>query len=95
MTRAAGSGAGFERLAEEKETGGCESFRCSQRSRQQREWVQVQGGLKRVSFVPGLSDNYVELTSGDLKLGDMVVADELHASGTSGATSSSSLRFPR
>jgi len=71
-------------------------FAAGQGSRQGRVWVEDRGVLKQVSFVPGLSDgNYVEVTSGDLKPGDLVVTEELHASSASGgSTTPSSLRFP-
>lgn len=65
--------------------------------RKKRVWVDNDGVLKPVSIVTGLDDgNYVEVLSGDLKEGDMVVTDQIRPSGPGGAGGGSappSLRF--
>ncbi len=55
-------------------------------SRGKRVWVDSGGVLKPVSIVTGLDDgNNVEVLSGDLKEGDLVVTDQVRPSGPGGA----------
>ncbi len=66
--------------------------------RKKRVWVDNAGVLKPVSIATGLDDgNYVEVLSGDLKQGDMVVTEQIRPSGAGGAgggsSSPPSLRF--
>jgi len=60
-------------------------------------WVEKDGELKQVSITTGLDDgNNVEVLSGDLKEGDMVVIEQIHPNGSDSAASGSrptSLRF--
>jgi len=65
-----------------------------------RVWVDKGGVLKPVSIVTGLDDgNNVEVLSGDLKEGDMVVTEQVRPSSTGGAGGGppppTSLRFMR
>jgi HlyD family secretion protein len=56
--------------------------------RQRNVWVEQDGGLKPVAIVTGLSDgDYVEVISGDLKPGEMVVTDETRGGASSGFSS--------
>jgi len=67
-------------------------------SRQRRVWLQDRDGtLKSVFIVTGLDDgNYVEVLSGDLKAGDMVVTNKVRTTDTAASSSSaSSLRLLR
>jgi len=52
-------------------------------SNQARVWLEQDGALKPVTITSGLDDgNYVEVLSGDLKAGDMVVTDQARAAGS-------------
>ncbi|MGD0073459.1 MAG: efflux RND transporter periplasmic adaptor subunit [Candidatus Binataceae bacterium] len=54
--------------------------------RKKRVWVDNDGVLKPVSIATGLDDgNYVEVLSGDLKEGDLVVTEQIRPSGAGGA----------
>jgi HlyD family secretion protein len=62
---------------------------------QRRVWLAHRGMLKPVFIVTGLDDgSYVEVSSGELKLGDKVVTNKVRTSdAATGSTSSSSLRL--
>ena len=56
------------------------------KSRGRRVWVEDHGSLRPVSIVTGLDDgNNVEVLSGDLKPGDMVVTEQVRPSAPSGS----------
>jgi HlyD family secretion protein len=58
-------------------------------SNQARVWLDQGGALKPVTVTSGLDDgNYVEILSGDLKVGDMVVTDETRTAGSARGGSS-------
>ncbi len=63
-------------------------------ARQRRVWLADRGMLKAVFVVTGLDDgNYVEVSSGDLKVGDMVVTNKVSDTASSSSASSTSLRL--
>jgi HlyD family secretion protein len=66
-------------------------------SRQRRVWIIDRGTLKSILVVTGIDDgNYVEVLSGDLKPGDVVVTKELRITDSeASAPASSSLRLLR
>jgi HlyD family secretion protein len=58
-------------------------------SNQARVWLDQEGTLKPVTITSGLDDgNYVEVLSGDLKVGDTVVTDETRTAGSAPGGSS-------
>jgi HlyD family secretion protein len=66
-------------------------------SNQARVWIDADGTLKPVTITRGLDDgNYVEVLSGDLKPGDVVVTDEVRTAAAPAAGGGGSpLRMPR
>jgi HlyD family secretion protein len=66
-------------------------------SNQARVWVDDSGALKPVTVTSGLDDgNNVEILTGDLKQGDLVVTDQVLPGGSAAAAGGSSpLRMPR
>jgi HlyD family secretion protein len=60
-----------------------------------RVWIPSGEGIAPVSITTGLDDgNYVEVLSGQLKPGDIVVTDESRAGGNKAATTPSTFRMP-
>jgi HlyD family secretion protein len=65
-------------------------------SNQARVWIDADGTLKPVTITRELDDgNYVEVLSGDLKPGDVVVTDEVRTAAPAAGGGGSPLRMPR
>lgn len=77
------------------QTGSANQSAADKVSREKRIWIEDRGTLKSTLIVTGLDDGInVEVLSGDLKLGDMVVTNKVRATDAGGGTApSSSLRL--